>query len=173
MTPVLTASWVPGVLSQGIHFTQRREDQPSGQSPRLPRGRLPYVGDGLHVILGGRYRSGAHPSAVLRTVLPIPFGETSACRCSSAPTIRPPAGSWTDFCKGVSGGNRPRNGFRARGYVAGYRSPNSAMIAGLLARRRSKWLSGHISIRKALSDWLCFSTTATASEVKRPEVAMT
>ena len=33
-----------------------------------------------------------------------------------------------------------------------YLNPNSAIREGLAARSSSKWLSGHISIRKAVSD---------------------
>ena len=43
------------------------------------------------------------------------------------------------------------------------------MIAGLFAKIRSRWLSGHLSRRRALSDWLCFSMCATASAVNRRE----
>ena len=47
------------------------------------------------------------------------------------------------------------------------------MRAGRLARSRSRWLSGHISIRSAWSSLFLFSTTATASLVNRPVVAIT
>lgn len=49
---------------------------------------------------------------------------------------------------------------------------NWAMIAGRPASNRSKWLSGHISILRSLSDWLCLSINVTASEVNWPEVAI-
>jgi ERCC4-type nuclease len=61
----------------------------------------------LRDILGGRYRSEAHPNAVLGALLSIVvnFGP----RCSSAPTGRPPVGSCRDFYTGITGrGKRKR-----------------------------------------------------------------
>ena len=53
-----------------------------------------------------------------------------------------------------------------------HRNPNLPINAGLLANSCSRRLSGHISILNAESDWFCFSIITTASEVKRPDVAI-
>ena len=53
------------------------------------------------------------------------------------------------------------------------RSLNSAINAGRAARRRSRWLSGHISMRGKPPLLLCPSIQVTASAVNRPLVAST
>lgn len=54
----------------------------------------------LRDILGGRYRSGAHPNAWGHC---FPSSSISASRCFSAPTGRLRAGSWRNFYTGITG----------------------------------------------------------------------